>query len=100
MTDYKKLIDLLRTTARNVETDFAPSLHQTRQRAEVINRAAGAIEELLPCRKALDLVREMGGRWLVGLDRNLYSMNVPTDWPPEGTKSIRVYPIENEEEKT
>lgn len=46
MTDYSKLVERLRSTARNVETDFCPSLYQTKQRAAVIRAAAEAIETL------------------------------------------------------
>ena len=47
MTDYSKLVERLRSTARNVETDFGPSLYQTKHRAATIREAADVIEKLV-----------------------------------------------------
>jgi len=56
-------------------------------------QAADAIEFLQTYKVAFENIISMGGWWLVGQDKNLYCMDVPINWPPKGTKTIKLLPL-------
>lgn len=55
--------------------------------------AADAIEFLHTYKVAFENIISMGGWWLVGKDKNLYRIDVPVNWPPNGTKVIEPFPL-------
>ena len=55
--------------------------------------AANAIEFLQTYKVAFENIISMGGWWLVGQDKNLYRMDVPMNWPPNGTKTVKMFPF-------
>lgn len=61
--------------------------------ADAVQQAADAIEFLQTYKIALENIVSMGGWWLVGKDKALHRMNVPMNWPPEGTKTVEVFPL-------
>lgn len=68
---------------------------------EKMNNAADAIEFLQTYKTAFENIVSLGGWWLVGQDKNLYQMNVPMNWPPKGTKTVKIFPLpEPPREKT
>lgn len=55
--------------------------------------AADAIEFLQTYKVAFENIISIGGWWMVGQDKNLYSMDVPMNWPPKGTKTVELFPL-------
>jgi hypothetical protein len=61
--------------------------------AQLAFDAADAIEFLLTFKVCFENMVRIGGWWLVGQDKALHRMNVPMNWPPEGTKTVEVFPL-------
>jgi hypothetical protein len=61
--------------------------------AALYKAAADAIEFLLTYKVCFENMVQIGGWWLVGQDKALHRMNVPMNWPPEGTKTVEVFPL-------
>lgn len=62
-------------------------------------KAADAIELLQTYKVAFETIISTGGWWLVGQDKNLYRMDVPMNWPPEGTKAVEVFPLNSSQRR-
>lgn len=65
----------------------------------LLTDAADAIEFLLTYKVCFENMVQIGGWWLVGRDKALHRMNVPMNWPPEGTKTVEVFPLPEPQEK-
>lgn len=59
----------------------------------LMEQAADAIEFLLTYKVCFENMVQIGGWWLVGQDKAIHRMNVPMNWPPEGTKTVEVFPL-------
>ena len=62
-------------------------------------QAADAIEQLQTYKVAFETIISTGGWWLVGQDKNLYRMDVPMNWPPKGTKTVEVFPLNSSQRR-
>ena len=87
MTEYAELVRRLRDKTGAFDYDGRPDI------ACDYEQAADAIEFLQTYKVAFENIISMGGWWLVGQDKNLYRMNVPMNWPPNGTKTVELFPL-------
>lgn len=78
MKNYTELIESLRICGAGIQ---------------LCTQAADAIEFLQTYKTAFENIVSLGGWWLVGQDKNLYQMNVPMNWPPKGTKTVKIFPL-------
>lgn len=67
--------------------------HDLGCRTTTMREAADAIEELKTYKDCFDNIVSMGGWWLVGQDKKLYLMDIPMNWPPKGTKTVKLFPL-------
>ena len=86
--DYTDLVRKLRS--RRICVQSGGDLEQD---FPLMREAADAIEYLSTFESAFRSIVEIGGWWLVGNDGNIYSMNVPMNWPPKGTKTVELFPL-------
>lgn len=87
---YAELVKELRNTER---------ICRDRMDGTVMLEAADAIELLQTYKVAFETIISTGGWWLVGQDKNLYRMDVPMNWPPEGTKAVEVFPLNSSQRR-
>lgn len=95
---YEELVKRLREESE-IERWLQP--HSANETPKLLDDAADAIEFLHTYKVAFENIISMGGWWLVGQDKNLYRMDVPMNWPPNGTKTVELFPLpEPPEEET
>lgn len=91
-----ELLDVLMKAADAIEelTGFVQEAERDRDEyRERLDKANDAIGFLQTYKVAFENIISMGGWWLVGQDKNLHRMNVPMNWPPKGTKTVKVFPL-------
>lgn len=74
-------------------SQYTPTTNASVCQKELMKQAADAIEELKTYKVCFDNIVSMGGWWLVGQDKKLYRMDVPMNWPPKGTKAVKLFPL-------
>lgn len=90
---YEELVKTLRCCGSENQCKGCPRENaKTKCYDEICVEAADAIEFLQTYKVAFENIISMGGWWLVGQDKNLYRMDVPMNWPPEGTKTVELFP--------